>query len=150
MGFTQQCVADSPVQLRPLVSESPVGKFQRSSLQATPLRSSGFVAAPSPNTTNQQLSSAASSAQRTLHFGAPGSFLPAKQAGAILPVFTAAENTSAVQVGEITTSADRPTQSDMQVHSLMVPKPTALNRFPAYRSGNSTVASSKQTGSLAC
>lgn len=40
-----------------------------------------YTAAPSPNTTKQQLSSAASSTQRMLHFGAPGSFVSAKQAG---------------------------------------------------------------------
>ena len=42
---------------------------------------SACAAAPSPNTTNQQLSSAASSAQRALHFGVPGAFVPAQQTG---------------------------------------------------------------------
>ncbi|KAL0049666.1 hypothetical protein WJX82_007177 [Trebouxia sp. C0006] len=51
---------ESPMQMKPFISDLPL--------------------APSPNTTKHQLSSAASSTQRMLHFGAPGSFVSAKQA----------------------------------------------------------------------
>ncbi|DBA96688.1 TPA: hypothetical protein ACH3X1_015539 [Trebouxia sp. C0004] len=57
---TAPLLMESPMQMKPFVSDLPL--------------------APSPNTTKQQLSSAASSTQRMLHFGAPGSFVSAKQA----------------------------------------------------------------------
>ncbi|KAL0032283.1 hypothetical protein WJX79_002357 [Trebouxia sp. C0005] len=61
---TSPLLMESPMQMKPFTSDLPL--------------------APSPNTTKQQLSSAASSTQRMLHFGAPGSFkakfVSAKQA----------------------------------------------------------------------